>query len=389
MRVLVVHNKYQIRGGEDSVVENETKMLREHGNEVIEYIRDNSEINEYGKAKRVLVPIRSIFNGSVYKEIVNIIKSKSIDIVHVHNTHMIISPAVFYAAKKCNVPVVMTVHNFRLICANAMLYRDGKPCEECVGHSLWKGVNRSCYRNSKVQSAMIVLGNVIHRSTGIYKHINFICLSEFNREKLLSIKQIREKHVFVKPNFGKIAELISSTDGAKDFYLFFGRLDETKGVRLIADSFAKMPDKKLVVAGSGPLFDSLNQKIETENIKNVELAGWCDRDKMSKLLQRAKAVVCASKWYEGHPMVVVESFAYGVPVITGDIGNIGATVTDGINGIKYQYDSSEALIEAVNRFETLNRDDLSRNALNTFNEEYSEEKNYKMLIDIYNKLLER
>ena len=411
MKILLVHNKYQVRGGEDSVVENETKMLRDHGHEVIEYIRDNSEINIVKGIGKLLIPFKSIYNTSAYCDVKKILLCEHVDIVHIHNTHMVISPSVIYAARKCKVPVVMTLHNFRLLCAGAMLYRGGHICEDCVGGCLWKGVKYGCFRNSKIQSLAIVLSDYFHRLTGIYKYVNFICLSEFNKEKLLTLKQVCVDKVFVKPNFGVKPDLELNIENTvtnnsdleminndvieneqselqdRDIYLYFGRMDETKGVKLIIDAFSEMPDKKLAMAGNGPLLEECQKMVADKGLRNIEILGWCDKEKLTELFSRTKAVICASQWYEGHPMVVVESFANGIPVITGDLGNIGTTVTDGYNGIKYKYDSKDALRDAVVLFEANDRTELSENAKKTFEDKYTEEMNYKLLIDIYDSII--
>lgn len=200
-RILQVHNYYQVPGGEDTVVANEKKLLEDHGHTVIQYTRNNSELKNFSKARKLLLPFTTIFNLKTYKDIKRIIKEEHIDIVHVHNTLNLISPAVYYAALKCNVPVVQTIHNFRLLCLGATFYRDGHICEDCVEHGLHCAIKHGCYRGSKAQTLVCVVNTLIHRLTGVYGKINYICLTEFNKEKLLQLKQIKPERVFIKPNF--------------------------------------------------------------------------------------------------------------------------------------------------------------------------------------------
>lgn len=204
-KVLLVHCYYQIHGGEDTVVANEKKLLEDNGHEVILYTRDNSEISRMSVLRKLLLPFLSIYNPRTSRDIKKIIKENRIDIVHVHNTLHLISPAVFYAAVKCGIPAVMTVHNFRLLCPGAMLYRDGHACEDCIGKGLRCAVRHGCYRGSRAQTLIQALSAAIHRSTGIYRKISFICLTPFNRDKLLLINQKRmtidPARIYVKPNF--------------------------------------------------------------------------------------------------------------------------------------------------------------------------------------------
>lgn len=205
--ILIVHNYYQIPGGEDTVVANEIQILKEHGNKVILYSRNNSELKNMGKRQKLMLPLNTVFNFRTYKEIKGIINEEKINIVHVHNTLNLVSPSVYYAARRCRVPVVQTVHNFRLLCPGATFYRDGHICEDCVKKGLLCAVKHSCYRGSKIQTLACVISTWFHRSTGIYSKINYICLTEFNKEKLLQLNRpgkrqvIDESKVYVKPNF--------------------------------------------------------------------------------------------------------------------------------------------------------------------------------------------
>ncbi len=204
-KVLLIHNYYQIPGGEDTVVANEKKLLEDNGHEVILYTRSNNEIKSMGRLKKLMLPFMAIYNPRSSRDVKKIIQTEHIDIVHVHNTLNLISPSVYYAAVRCGVPVVQTVHNYRFICPNAMLYRGGEVCEDCVEKGLGCAVRHGCYRDSKAQTLILVISSMIHRATGIYGRMNFICLTEFNRQKLLLINKkktiIDPARVFVKPNF--------------------------------------------------------------------------------------------------------------------------------------------------------------------------------------------
>ena len=200
-KVLMVHNYYQISGGEDTVVSNEKKLLECYGHKVILYTRHNNELKTMGRLRKLGLPFTTIFNPRTYREIKKIIKEQGIEIVHVHNTLNLISPAVYYAAVKCGVPVIQTIHNFRFLCLGATFYRDGHICEDCVDKGLECAMRQKCYRGSRIQTLICVMNTWIHRHTGILGKINYIVLTEFNKEKLLQLKQIKPERVFVKPNF--------------------------------------------------------------------------------------------------------------------------------------------------------------------------------------------
>lgn len=378
--ILIVHNYYQIPGGEDTVVANEKGMLEEYGHKVILYSRSNAELKELSMLKKLILPVTTIFNPKTYKEIKRLIKTEDIEIVHVHNTLNLISPAVYYAARAMHIPVVQTIHNFRLLCPGATFYKDGHICEDCVKYGLKCAVKYSCYRGNRIQTLACVISTWFHRMTGIYGKINYICLTEFNKNKLLKLKQVKSNQVFIKPNF--TYEPINKNETA-DIYLFIGRIEEIKGLPILLEAFKKMPNRYLKVAGTGTKFEEYKQR----KSNNIEFLGYLQRNEIQQLLRRTKAVVVTSQWYETFGMIVVEAFASGVPVIVGDIGNVGGLVDDGINGVKFKYDSSDALVSAVERFESLDHELLCKNAYRKYKEYFNKERNYEMLQKIYDEVI--
>ncbi|MBY0145123.1 glycosyltransferase [Neobacillus niacini] len=205
-KILIVHNYYQIPGGEDTVVANEKKLLEEHGHQVVLYSRNNNELKGMAKLQKLCIPFSTVFSIRTYREVKNIIIKEKIDVVHVHNTLNLISPSVYYAAFSKNKPVIQTIHNFRLLCPAATFYREGRICEDCVDKGLKCAVSNKCYRGSRLQTLGCVFTLKLHRLLGTYKKLNYICLTEFNKEKLLMLNKgkkqlIDPNKVFVKPNF--------------------------------------------------------------------------------------------------------------------------------------------------------------------------------------------
>lgn len=379
--ILIVHNYYQIPGGEDTVVANEKKMLENHGHKVILYSRNNSELKSMSKLQKTMLPLTTIFNPRTYREIKQLIREEHIDIVHVHNTLNLISPSVYYAAKAMKVPVIQTIHNFRLLCPGATFYRDGHICEDCVTKGLGCAVKHNCYRDSKMQTLACVFSTEIHRMTGIYGKINYICLTEFNKEKLLQLNQIKADRVFVKPNFVEATpDEIIPYDKREEQFIFVGRLDKLKGIDILFEAWNQMgvTAPKLVVCGAGPMEEWCRKFLVAYPDCNIEMRGFVPNKEAKKLIANSRALILPTQWYEGFPMTIVEAFSVGTPVIGSNIGNVGSILNDEENGWTFDYRSIDALCKAVIR---------SHNIVNQVVEhrkQYGYDTNYNTLIYIYN-----
>ncbi len=375
-RVLIVHNYYQISGGEDTVVENEKEMLEANGHLVYLYTRHNNEIKGMSLFRKMLLPFSSIFSIKTYRDVCKIIKLHKIDVVHVHNTLTLISPSVYYAAIKMKKPVVQTIHNFRFLCPGATFYRDGHICEDCVNKGLVCAVRNKCYRGSKTQTLICVLNTVFHRHTGILKKVNYICLTEFNKNKLTQNEIIRDAKVYIKPNF-----VCESTEvipyEKRSGFCYIGRLDELKGIKILFEAWKIMGKDapKLTICGTGPLEEWC---IEQARSLNVEIRGFLSHEKVMDLLSLSKALIFPSLWYEGFPMGIVEAFSVGTPVVCSDLGNAGGIVKENENGWKFSPGDSKALIEAISRCR-----DISDDIYELFKKSYSLDQNYNILQSIY------
>lgn len=381
--ILIVHNYYQIPGGEDTVVANEKKMLEEHGHKVILYSRNNAELKQMSKFHKLFLPITTVFNPRTYKEIKRLIKSENIEIVHVHNTLNLISPAVYYAARDMKVPVVQTIHNFRLLCPGATFYRDGHICEDCVKSGLWCAVKHKCYRGSRMQTLACVISSWFHRITGIYGKINYICLTEFNKSKLLELKQIKPKKVFVKPNFVESKGAFASEESRENQFVFAGRLDKLKGVDILFEAWKRMGKNapKLIVCGTGPMEDWCKTFIQQNDV-DIEMRGFVPNAETLKIIANSKALVLPTQWYEGFPMSIVEAFSVGTPVVCSDLGNAGSIVEEGETGCKFSPDMVDDLICAIERCSELCENTAAKYVLR-----YTAEINYQRLIEIYKEIM--
>lgn len=378
-KVLIVHNYYQIPGGEDTVVANEKKLLEDHGHEVILYSRNNSELKTMSKLRKLLLPFTTVYNPRTARDIQRIIKEKSVEIVHVHNTLNLVSPAVYYAAVKCGVPVVQTIHNFRFLCPGATFYRDGHICEDCVSKGLFCAVKHSCYRGSKAQTTICVIATKIHRWTGIYGKINYICLTGFNRKKLSQLKQIKSERMYIKPNFVEAREMAYEQ---REGFIFAGRLDRTKGIDVLLNAWKMMgaDAPHLTICGTGTMEEWCAQFIK-ENQLNAEMKGFIQNEEIRKLLGKSQALIFPTMWYEGFPMSIVEAYSVGTPVICSNFGNAGAIVEEGVLGFKFETGNSASLVDAVKRC-----GDICSSVRSVYDKKYTAEANYRELIGIYRRV---
>lgn len=388
-KVLIVHNHYQFPGGEDTVVDNEKKMLEKYGHEVILYTRDNAELECFSVFQKIKLPLTAMFSKKSYSEVKKIIQKQHIDLVHVHNTLHLISPSIYYAAINCKVPVVQTLHNFRVLCPGAAFYRDGHICEDCITKGLRCAIMHKCYRQSRIQTLFSVMNTKIHSKKGIYKKLNYICLTKFNKEKLLSSKQFQLDNIFIKPNFTKSIGKVVSVEERIDRFVFAGRLEKLKGIDILLNAWKSIgnPAPKLLICGTGEMEKWCNDYIKKNNLTSVEMKGYISNMETRKLIGSSKALIFPSQWYEGFGMSIIEAFSVGTPVIVSDLGNAGGLVTEGITGCKFKSDSPKELARAVFRIEEYK--DIYTSTVAEYKKKYTEEINYTILKEIYNTVMKK
>ncbi|MCR4745783.1 MAG: glycosyltransferase family 4 protein [Lachnospiraceae bacterium] len=393
MNILLIHNFYKVPGGEDTVFKNEKAMLEKHGHKVFTYTRDNAELDSLTPVAKISLFIDAVYSEKTYREVQKLIDENAIDIVHVHNTQFMVSPSVFAAAKDKNIPVFQTVHNFRMLCLNAIFFRDGHICEECLQKGLKNGVKHKCYRDSRLHSSLALRIQMAARAHKTYRGVNFICLTKFNASKLKEInnggrKIIDKDRIFVKPNFmPEIKNDIGDNEPLKkngNNFIYVGRLDKTKGIDIILEAWTKVnDDKKLIICGSGPDEEwCKNYALEKGLSEKVDFRGSLEHNEVISLLRKSDAMLFMSKWYEGFPMTIIEAFTAGTPVIGVNLGN-GGDIIAGIYGsrdrlLKFDDNLADSLKDAIDGFRAedyvFDRTSLAA---------YGEEENYKALMKIY------
>lgn len=386
LRVLVVHNSYGHRGGEDSVVESEVELLRRNGNTVLEFRDTNNRIEEVGKFN----VLKEVFwSRSSADRLKRVLADFLPDVVHVHNTFVMISPSIYWVVDEAGIPVVQTLHNFRLFCPQAMFLRGGHVCEDCLGKVPWRGVTRRCYRESHLQSAVSATITYGHRLLGTWnnKVTRYIALNDFCRNKFIE-GGLPESKVVVKPNFVEwsgVDDEDALPEQDKTSFLFVGRLSAEKGIGTLADAARNVGVNGLIrVVGGGP------EETQLRGVDGVSLVGALDSLGVKREMSRSVALVMPSIWYENFPRTLVEAFACGLPVIASRLGALAELVKDGHTGLLFNPGDSLDLSKKL-RWAMDNPGEMKRmgcNAKAEFDAKYSPEKNYSELMDIYKDAIE-
>ncbi|WP_037330029.1 glycosyltransferase family 4 protein [Anaerovibrio lipolyticus] len=385
-KVLIVHNLYQLAGGEDTVAENEGNLLKEHGHEVFYYTRNNKEIQHMNFFKKVLSVLWTIFSLKTYKEIKKIIKDNQIDVVHVHNTVPLISCSAYYAAKSQKCVLIQSIHNMRMLCPSGMMIKENKVCDDCVKQGLQCAVKNRCYKDSTLYSLVLAASIGIHRKIGSYDKVDgYFVTTEFNRELLEKV--VNPKKIFLKPYYSD-SKTRTPINKKRDYFIYISRLEYLKGIQVALKAFQSMPEKKLLVLGVGPDEEKSHNFVKKHNIKNIEFLGFKNKEEMLELLYNAKALIFPTQWYEGFPMTIVESLAVGTPIIGSNIGNVGTIIKDGENGLRFQYDDPIDLIKKIQYLD--DHPDFARElelgAQKYFIANHTPESLYKLTMQIYNQL---
>lgn len=384
-RILLAHNFYQQSGGEDRVFHAEADMLRRRGHQVFLYEEHNDRIRHQGALKTAF---QTIWSSHSYDRLRETIRENQVELCHFHNTFPLISPSAYYVSQQLQVPVIQTLHNYRLICPGSLLMRDGRICEDCVGRKIvWPGAANKCYRGSYSASAVSATAFSIHNLLGTWaKQVDrYIVLTEFARWKFiqggLPVDKIAVKGNFIDPDPG-------AGNGEGGHALFVGRLSPEKGVVTLLDAWNRgalpMP---LRIAGGGPLADLVKETALGN--PNVQWLGEIGRDRVLEEMQSARVLICPSTWYEGFPLIIVEAFAAGLPVIASDLGSMPELIEPGRTGLLFQAGNPEELSLKVQwAFEHPGRvREMRANARKAYEARYTAEKNYLSLISIYDEVL--
>ncbi len=376
LRVLIAHNAYQQRGGEDMVVEAEAALLRQHGHAVELMSRHNDELVNMSRASAAL---DTLWSRRTVREMRERLAQFRPAVVHVHNTFPLLSPSLYWACAEAGVPVVQTLHNFRLFCPQAMFLRDGKVCEDCLGRAPLPAIQHGCYRGSRAQTGVLAGMLMLHRALGTWQHkvSRYIALNSFCRDKFIEAGLPADR-IVIKPNF--VEALAPSADTPRRGFLFVGRLSPEKGVATLAQAWRLHEGAaQLSIAGTGPE-DALLQ-----GLPRAEVLGALPLAQIQKRMLSATALVLPSIWYENFPRTLVEAMGAGLPVIASRIGALAALVQDGETGLLFEPGNATDLRAKLAWAEAhpMELARMGQRARAVYEAEFTPERNLTALLGIY------
>ena len=390
MKILIVHNSYQESGGEDVVFEQESRLLARNGHQVVTYERSNHELEAYSNLQRVGMLKQIISAKDSNDDIRDILRTERPQLVHVHNTFMMISPSVYAVCQEAGVPVLQTLHNYRLLCPAAILYRDGHVCEECREHGLLRSVCHGCYRDSRVATAAIALMLQVHRAQRTWHDsVNgYVALTEFAKQKFVESGLPADK-IHVKPNF--VDPDPGERSAAGNYAMFAGRLSEGKGVSTLLAAWDRLPSPiPLLVIGDGPLRAALEANVKQKNMGQVTFRGRLDVSETRAAMKRAAFLIVPSVWYETFSLNIAEAFACGTPVICSKLGAMQENVIDHLTGLHFAAGDAEDLARKVGWAWTHPTElaVMGREARREYERRFTPERNYARLLEIYQQTVE-
>jgi glycosyltransferase involved in cell wall biosynthesis len=345
MRILLIHNHYQSDSpsGEDIAFDNERQLLQQAGHEVVCYTRHNDDISS-SAVDRVAAAASLFWSRTTYRDIDKLIRMHQPEIAHFHNTFPLVSASGYAACQDNLVPVVQTLHNYRLICPGGLLMRNGKPCEDCIGNAMLPAIKHGCYRNSRMATTAVMMMTNMNRLRGTYANAvdRYICLTANARQRLIR-GGLPANKIVVRSNAFLNPPDIGGGEGG--YALFVGRLTAEKGVQTLIRAWQGI-NFPLKIVGEGAMRSTLEHTASQTN-SSIEFLGRRTRTEVLEIMQRAAFLIIPSEWYEGFPNTALEAFATGTPLIVSAIGALDEIVNDPENGRKFQTGNYESLHHAV------------------------------------------
>jgi glycosyltransferase involved in cell wall biosynthesis len=373
MRILILHSGYLSgwASGENTVVRDEERLLTEAGHEVVGWTPAPEPSLSHAR-----LGARALWSPAAQAHVRRLIASHRPEIVHVHNLFPMLSPAVLRAGAVSGANVVVTLHNYRMLCLPATCFRDGEVCELCVGHVPWRGVAYRCYRGSAAGSAALAAALTIHRAIRTFDHVSlFLAVSTSVRDKHLEAGFTPER-IVVKPNFSWPR---TRREGAGDYFLYAGRIAPEKDVGVLLEAWGSV-SAPLIVVGDGPQMNVMRAMAPP----GVDFRGTVPPDEVSELLLGARALLLPSRWHEPNPRSVLEAYSAGVPVIASAIGGLTEMVEDQVSGMLVRSRSPDAWLEVLGSLmDDATSQRLGEGAFDLWRREYGPDKGLERLEAAY------
>jgi glycosyltransferase involved in cell wall biosynthesis len=406
MRVLVAANRVSPCGGAESVFLNTVALLAKHGHKVVPFSGADAgalwpayakyypvfpSVDDLPVLKRALTSVRHfLYSFEAARRLEQLLATAPVDVAHLHNVYTRMTGSIVRVLRARSIPVVMTVHDWKLVCPSRLLYVDGAICERCSGGRFWNASLRRCFHSSRAASVFAMLEGYWERWLGFFsKGVDvFVFPSEFARAQFLAMG-FRPKRTAVIRNFVPKEMFAGSLRQPGDYALYFGRLSEEKGVSVLLEALSLVPEIKLVIAGDGPLKPHLEELAGRRKL-DVKFVGWLGKGELRAVVEGCRFVVVPSLCHEIAPMAVCEAMAAGKPVIASKTGGIPELVESGVNGYVVEPHDPVQLAETMKRLWLASRTvllQMGRNGLSRVREEHSEEKHYSELVSLYSQLL--
>ena len=390
MKVLLIHNSYRTSApsGEDAVFNNERDLLQEKGLDVVSYEKFNDDIDDTSLLKRARLGINYAWSQDSFFEVKDLLAKVRPDIAHVHSIHPQISPSVYFACQKAGVPVVHTLHNYRYICPGALLQRDGQPCEDCVGRWPFPALKHRCYRGSLLATGSVfwMISRNRLRKTFTSAVNRFIALTQFAASRFVA-GGLPATRMEIKPNF--LPNPPSLSQERENYAVYIGRLSAEKGVETLVSSWKSVDKIPLKILGDGPLRGALEAEARQYGL-NIEFLGSRPRTEVLSVVGQARFQLVPSEWYEGFPMVILEAYACGTPVVASRIGSLAEVIHDGETGLHFEPGNPQDLAQKVKliteQSETAQR--MGNKARQLFMEKYTAEQSFAHLMGVYQRAQE-
>jgi glycosyltransferase involved in cell wall biosynthesis len=390
LKILLAHTFFQQFGGQDSVALSEHEALQRHGHEVIFYSRKNDEIKDFGISQKIRFVKETVYSGRTERDLRSLVSANRPDIAYVHNIYPLISPSIYHVLYAMNIPVVQCIHDFRPLCSNGLFYTENQCCQRCKGGNYLHGFARRCYRDSYFLSGLYAFTLGVNRFAKMMDKISaFICLNEFYRVQFLEAGVPTEK-LFVRPNsIDPPATTPDDTPTSRDYAVYFGRLSPEKGLNTLVRAFEQAAPARLKIAGTGPMESELKQYIREKKLANIEMVGFVSGPEKSSLLNKALFAVIPSEWYENFPVVALEFYAAGKPIIASRIGGLPSIISEGETGLLFSAGDANEIANKVRYMfsHPLEVDRMGRRARQRVETRYSSEQSYHDLMSIFQKVL--
>ncbi len=399
MKILLINNFHYPKGGSETVYFNTARLLEQAGHEICNFSVNREKnistpfskyfIADSTKMSKVKGLQKYFYNSEAACKLEQLILAEKPNIAHAHLMWGCTAPAIFKVLKKYHIPLVHSVHDYRMVCPAYTFTSSGQICEECQGRYFYKCALKRCSKGSLLMS-MVMAAEMFYRNMFHNPAMNIdglIYVSQF-------AKDIHEKYA---PRLKNVLSIVlynctqkqnSEEKGRGDYFLFFGRLSHEKGVEVVIDAFKELPDTKLKIVGAGPIESELKQK--AARCANVEFLGFKYGEKLHDLIRNAQFVIVPSQWYENNPMTIVEAYSFGTPVIGSDLGGIPEIIKDGATGFVFKHGNTESLLHAIRTADGISKQayfQMSGHAVRFYEQNFSENGYAEKLIDFYEKVM--